>query len=388
MWRQVVPASRSIPATVPLLLVGGVVAVPAGCQVATTSVQPGPAHYEIEATYGADSSLPEELLGLVIDFDVDDLKRVFVLEARPPRIVAFESTGQLLWESGELGDGPGDLQDPQALLAINRSELLIVNADGTRIDTWTTDGDFVSTIDLVALDFLRPELAGHTLEGRVVMARPVAGIVGVDVIVLERLSSGWGARERFEVEASPPLTLPPQLSWTLEVLTCGRRCISVGNQGSYQARLFDHAGWASSKMARVEPQLQAPVFYHTAGSSGISALGGVSAPRNLGDGHWLVVASWPTNGREELVGGIESQPESFRRRLASLDYAGSLDIFDNSGLLIYQNHFDGRVPPIGELGPAFEDGTLYGLVSEPFPQIRRYGVAELRRRLARPDAKH
>lgn len=318
---------------------------------------------ELEQVFGADEAPEEAMLASVRDIAVDDSGRVYILDQGDNRLVAFTSSGEFLWSDGRHGEGPGDIQNPEALVWNGAGRLYVANQDGTRLDTWSTDGRYLDTLRLADLGIGTVRTLGFLPPSTVVvLGFPRAQTDGHTLTVAEE----WELDDSFVLAASRDVPQPGRTSVGGDSRVTGN-AIVFGSVFDYEFRTFRTDGRPDRVVVRSGTDFVPAAIDLERGA--IGSLGSTGAPVQLEDGRWLTLASWPTN--------VEDPIAYLRRATAgervALHWEHHLDLFDAEGRWL-----TGRVwehpdrPPFGSLEMVGPDGRIYTSTDDPFPQVRRY----------------
>ena len=76
------------------------------------------------------------------DFEVDDAKRVWVFDSRGRRLFLFDSAGRIVRRIGRPGQGPGEFQQGNGMVARADTGLAILDSRNARVSFFAANGDF------------------------------------------------------------------------------------------------------------------------------------------------------------------------------------------------------------------------------------------------------
>lgn len=328
-----------------------------------------PLRFELEQVFGAEEAPPEALLASITSVVTDSRGTVYALDRGDNRLIAFNPDGSLRGKIGRKGQGPGEFQNPRGLASDGDSTLYTANQGGTRIDAFNTEGEFLDSHLLEEHDLSFVRLSGFLPPNTLVLTSPAWGYVGVNVTGLA-MGNPWEKTVEFMLDESDADPLPQMMNVGLS-LNMFDGGLAFGNSHVYTIRFFDAQGALKRVVSRELNDLVRPGIWESMdGGVTIRAYSTISAPLRLPGGHWIAMASWPTN---------VSDPDDYIRLSRSgnapdVESAYSLDLFDEEGRLLYSLTGEGSDPDIGELAHVDADGKLYTIATDPYPQIRRYRV--------------
>lgn len=111
-----------------------------------------------------------------------------------------------------------------------------------------------------------------------------------------------------------------------------------------------------------------------AGSRAVIPLGGLSAPRQPHDGHWLVAGSWLVNREDaERVRRTWLERERMSEALGHAAFENSWWIFRADGTLVGESDTEqGRVSRFGRLARVDREGRILTIMQDPYPHVARW----------------
>lgn len=293
-----------------------------------TTEYPDAVSFVLEQRFGADGDDLNSLLSWPYAITTDDAQNVYVLDYNTSRIVSFDKEGSYRWFSGSPGSGPGEIENPGRLIA-HKDTLHLVNASASRIDRFTTSGQYTGSWSALSLG-LQPRgarLIGFTSDDNPIFANQLSDLVGADIGVFDRRKDSITTRIRADV---PELAdaISPHLQQAVDV---SGGLITTGYLTRYAHYYYDEAGTLVRAVTR-----DLPIVPPNITNESIANYSFVSAPQSIGSGFWVATASWPTNMGDPDQ--YYSLPRESRHRL---DYANTIDLFDDTGKLLWSKVYQG-----------------------------------------------
>jgi hypothetical protein len=339
--------------------------------------------FELEQVFGVDTEPAEAILGnrYQLHADVDAQGNLYVLDGQANRLVSFAPDGNVRWSAGRKGEGPGEFDDAAEIAVHPSGVLMLLNQERTRIDTWNTDGSYVSSLSLAesplslaGLTF--PSIAGLPQPDDLVLYASMRGRTGSRVVRIDPTEPAVLAD--FEWNQLPEVEMPRNLASGADV-RAERGIILMGSGAGYRFRIYAPDGTVLRQVTRAVDYPVRSGFYEEERARGMSSFGEVLAPMHL-DPDYLLVPVWWAVGVEDPDAIAYAHGRAFRerRRPEPLDRLSSYDLYDREGRLLYSHVEEGEWPSTGE--PLFidADNLLYAIDDFPFPQIRRYAISVAR----------
>ena len=316
----------------------------------------------LEQVFGVDEDPPEAMLAAVRGIAVDAAGTVYVLDASDNRLVAFDSSGNVLWSASREGEGPGEMDRPRALAWDGAGRLYLLNQSGTLIDVWSTRGEYVDSHRLPELDVFSGSTFGFISEGTLAL---VPSGPAPEVQLLE-VRPEWRRRGSFSIDAGGATLAGARLNGETRVVS---GILTTGNAMDYAFRVHDSSGQLVRVVTRPDTGFVPAAV--DAERMAIGSLGDLQPPLWLPDGYWLAQAHWPTNVEDPLVW----LREAMAGRRPGLKNRWVLDLFDAEGRWLTNRTWDHPdTPGFGTLEAIGPDGKLYTSVRDPYPHVRRYRI--------------
>ncbi len=324
-----------------------------------------PVRFEQDGTFGGEASHVESIAGAVVDRDAN----VYIYDAQRAELSGFSEDGDVLWRAGSAGSGPDQFEGVRGVAYDGVEAIWVVNQNGLRLDAWSTTGEHVRSVDLEESGVGRSFMGGFLSSDRVALLADIVYATAANEYVVLRLGDEPAIETRFRIGADPMTPIPPGVVLQLSHSFDGGK-IYVGGWENYKLREYSGAGELLRSVTREVDHLRRPGFA-TIGDRylGIS-FGGLAAPIVLGSGHWLVLASWPTN---------VDNPNAFAEMPAAqrppIQWSSSVDLFDTDGHFLYSSVTPGsQIPDIGRPWAVGPRDRLYTVSADPVPHLRRYRV--------------
>lgn len=334
--------------------------------------EPAPATFELKEVFGSEF---EELNKIffssaqaIWEVDTDEEGNVYVLDINLPMLAKFSPDGILDWKKDRKGRGPGDLENAYSL-AVSHS-IYITNIRGTRIDIIDRQGNFIRSISFDQLE----KDSGYDIVGVIedkylVLKSEVMGSIGIEVHVLD-IHNGFSLVSEFKVTEDPGISLPANES-ILSQASIVDSTIMITKNLSYGVQYYSLDGKLIKEINREFPRFMRPGIYNPGRQRGVMvALGGVFSPYKISGGYLINYVVWP----EDIEDIDKVAQEMSKGDLPAFYQKNSIDLYSPNGNLLYSEEGQGSIPAIGKLIHTDNDGFLYTVANEPFPQVRKYRV--------------
>lgn len=337
--------------------------------------------FNLEQVFGADTEPAAAILGepFLLYAAADASGNVYVLDAQAKRLVSFAPDGSVRWQAGQPGGGPGEFDDPAGIAVNADGSVAVLNQDRSRLETWDTQGNYVTSLALSELPLSRADMG----------APYIAGFAGDDIVLYGMQTGRTGARivtvdlggpailGDFEWDQLPDIERPPG---TFVFGNAGVRTehgtILVGSRTGYQFRIYSMDGSIRRHVTRRVDYPARAGFARYERRGLTKTFGEVLAPMLMEPEFLLVAVTWvpDVEDPDEIAEhALRSSPEELAAQVTS--WLSSFDLYDREGRLLYSLVEEGDDwPSTGRpqfIGP---DNRLYTIAGDPFPQIRRYEV--------------
>jgi len=350
---------------------------------------PFPVRWELEQVFGVEAGDDDATLGVVSDLVVDDSGNVYVFDGQRDRLIAFDIAGGVRWAVGRQGQGPRDFDRVRGLAWDGGSSIYVANLDSSRLDRWDTSGTYIGSRPLADIATGRPELVGWLAPDKAVLIENRGREISSFVVVV-RIGEAMERVAEVAPDLFAGLDLSPPRSCVVGAVgdtsvgvarttTCGTPVrvagdsIFVGNHSEYALRAYAAGGALQRIVSRDVDYLLPPGSYSLQGRISLFVLySTVEAPLRLADGQWIVPTQWLAgvdDPSEVLQHAIESDVPPPNPVMSAFDY------FDREGRFlgsVLRN--DENLRRIGQPEVVGPDGRIYTVVSDPFPQVRRFRI--------------
>lgn len=299
----------------------------------------------------------------------DQNSNLYVIDGQNGVLYSFDPDGNLRWEMGKKGRGPGDFEQPRGLVT-DGEYLYTANVSGSRIDQFDMDGNFITSTSLESLDLNFNAVEGFLYDSLLVTSSTVMGQLARQVTLLNT-KDNLNIVNQFKIESSSNTDLPEGLGYSFSIQVIDS-LIAAGNIQGYKIHLFNSQGEKVKSITRDFDKLMRPGFVQSGSSRSIRGYGSLNAPIHLPSGFYLTTLSWPTNVDDPDRYLERSQGED--SNVPPITFKNSLDLYRSDGTLLYSLEEEGRTPSIGSLDHVDTQGNIYTKIDDPFPQIRKYAV--------------
>lgn len=170
-----------------------------------------PIHFELEQIFGVESQPAEAILASVNSIAVDSQGYVYVLDRRDHRLVCFFPDGTVRWSKGKKGQGPGELLNAMSLVLDNQNRLFISNQNGSRIDVFDTEGNFLESHSMTELGLTIASIEGYLPPNTLVLSKIVFGLLGAEIALCE-YGLVWKKILEFKVDQSGGMEVPANVA--------------------------------------------------------------------------------------------------------------------------------------------------------------------------------
>lgn len=295
--------------------------------------------------------------------------RYFLLDMRLNKLMAFSSEGEMIWETGQAGKGPGDLYQPLDLF-YHDDMLIVSNQAGARADYYSTDGDYSHTRMYDGGAWYTTFVGVSTSDDLVTSSPDMQGW-GHNITVYSTESDSLIKKAAFKVDQSDGLEIPFRMNGSISVNLIGNHLYS-GSLTGYSYRVFNLKGEAVDTVALDRDVIVRPGMASSGDSRTMEMFGGVHAPVKINDELIMTAAKWPVNIDDPDAWAMDDLKD---RTVPEPDFRYSLDFFSPDGQFLNSVQENSLTQKTGI--PAFTDreGHIYTTSLQPVPTVYRYEVS-------------
>jgi len=327
-----------------------------------------PISFELEQTFGQENEPADEIFSSITFIQTDQDGNVYVFDRQGNRLAVFGPGGNFLRSKGRAGQGPGEFNMVMGMIYDGDNSLYISNSGGMQLDRFDLNGNYQTSFRLNNYDidrafvrvFLPPNICvlthNDTEEGR------------LDIHLVE-VTDSLNVRTTITVEEELEDADPIIASQGFSTGVIADNIVVTGIE-KYAFHYYTIDGNLQKTVMRDFDELMRPGIFRNETMIRARGNGGLSAPKRLSGDYEISIATWPVN-LSHPDQYLEGNPND---EAPEIKYQNSVDLFNTNGELLYSLVSDGYYPEIGNLAHVDSDGKLYTIVSEPFPQVRRYAV--------------
>ena len=310
------------------------------------------------------SLIDEPVISSLGYLKMDDEGNFYFYDRNISQLISVDPKGKLRWAVGQEGKGPGDFENPFGMDIYN-GKIYVMNVQGTRLDEFEMDGEFVRSIDVPSgVQF--PSLVGIRDDGLLLLSGAKFGTIGTDIytatigdslILVDNFSIVETDDEEYDRATSRGSITMLEDSFIY--------AFSV----DYKYNIYGYDGDLKTEVDREFEGVLGPGVYAQDNSISMYTLGRVSGSVVFDDGSYLVEVRYPTNIKD---------PNDYARRAStgeteSPDYVEFLDYYSPNHQLLYTFDDNDFVQSLGNLSLRDSDGYYYS----PFSQglvIKKYSI--------------
>jgi hypothetical protein len=335
-----------------------------------------PLRFVLEQTWGIEDGEPEDMIARIGPFQVDVSGNVYLLNGREGTLRSWDAEGDHRWTASGKGEGPGEFQQAYSMIYDGDSSLYVFNQSGSRIDRFSTSGEFQESITTESLGLSR--LAGIGMLGPDMMAasETLWGKIGVGVRVLSRETGAWALADSFDIDQTGDTEWPRGVSSGPTVLVF-KDGLANGSNSEYRIELRDTGGEVKQTITRNVDGMVRSGVHEDGNTVMISTFSGLQTPVPVGNGYHLVESWWPTEeiDPDEQVRAMMEARQSGASVSNAVENQSTLDLYDADFKLLYSLESPGRGhEAFGRVLTADDEGRIYAITNADFPQIGRYRV--------------
>ena len=310
-------------------------------------------------------SFDELVIGDISFLISDTENNLYFLDSSQSKLISIDSDGNLRWETGQPGRGPGDFQFPLGLVT-DGEFLYLSNIMATRLDKYAIQGNFIQSYEF------GPELymgipIGITNNNQVVIRTRLDGKIGSSINLVELAADSLITVTVQEYDQTNGLEMFERANEGAN-MTVHNNSIIEGNLFEYASTFYDLDQDTIKTVSRNFDSIVRPGIASVNGREQVSTFSLVDPPSFLNDGYYLARAEWPANveNPDQVV------EDGLRGNQKEVTYRNSLDLFNSDDELLYSFESDGKQSEFGELLHTDNNGFVYFLTNDPAPAIQKY----------------
>ena len=143
-------------------------------------------------------------------FNVDNTGNMYFYDRQQNKLISADNTGKIRWVTGQKGKGPGDFDRPSGMI-LEGNEILVFNVQGSRIDRFDLNGQFIRTIPISeGMSF--PSPIGFTDNGWLVTRSTLWGKLGTKISVISFVEDSLQIEAQFDIDQANNLEVPNGVS--------------------------------------------------------------------------------------------------------------------------------------------------------------------------------
>jgi hypothetical protein len=318
---------------------------------------------EFELLETIDLSEMEELVISSIGYlQIDEDGNFYFIDRRLNKLISLDPEGNLRWATGQEGKGPGDFENPFGM-SLHNDKLYIANIQGSRLDEFDMDGNFIKSYDLPK-DIRFASLVDIREDGLILMSGANFGTVGALVYAMD-LTDSLRIRENINiVETEDEQYTRATMRGGIEMR--GEDFIYSFNT-RYAHQIYDYEGNLKLEVRREFDGTVGPGIYAEGGSVSLYGLGNISSPVFLDNGNYMVQVRYPTN---------IDDPHTYARRASTGEtadpiYEQFIDVYNADHELLYTFDDSEFVEELGGLTVRDSEGHYYSTFSNDL-MIKKY----------------
>lgn len=335
-----------------------------------------PIRFVLEQTWGIEDGEPEEMLARIGQMEIDAKGNIYMLDGQAGTLASWDAEGNHRWMIAGKGEGPGEFQYAFSMVYDGVETLSVFNQSGSRLDRFTTSGEFQGSTDTESFGFSSLNGIGMLDANRMVTSETLWGVLGTGVRVLSNDSGSWALADSFDVDQTGAFDMPEGVSSgpTIDVVD-GQ--IVNGHTSHYRIEFRAADGLVTKTVTREFEGLVRVGVGEDGNTTMIANFSQLNTPMPVGSGYYLVEAWWPEKAfdPDERVRLMMAQRNGGTPLGESIQNLSTLDLYDGAFNLLYSLESPGRGhEAFGRILSTDAQGRIYAVTKADFPQIGRYRV--------------
>ncbi|MEX0722959.1 MAG: 6-bladed beta-propeller [Gracilimonas sp.] len=308
-----------------------------------------PVEFELLETIDL-SEMEELVIGSIGYLQIDEEGNFYFIDRRLNKLISLDPEGNLRWATGQEGKGPGDFENPFGMSLYN-DKLYIANIQGSRLDEFDKDGNFIKSYDLPK-DIRFASLVDIREDGLILMSGANFGTVGALVYAMD-LTDSLRIRENINIiETEDDQYTRATMRGGIEMRD---EDFIYSFNTRYAHQIYDYEGNLKLEVRREFDGTVGPGIYAEGGSVSLYGLGNISSPVFLDNGNYMVQVRYPIN---------IDDPHAYARRASTGEtadpiYERFIDVYNADHELIYTFDDSEFVEELGGLTVRDKEGYYY-----------------------------
>jgi hypothetical protein len=220
---------------------------------------------EIDMEYDIRGGSTDSYIAYVSSLQIDNEHNIYVLDADPrsqTRLISYSESGDVRWVLNKEGSAPGELRYVYGFSYDGDSLLYLSNQLGTRIDTYSLNGDYISSKMVSDIGKTRVTIVGFIEPKLMIIKESLFGDYGATISAVNISSESWQIIDTFTVSQKGNIAVPSEISIS-PVISLINGNIVVGNVLEYEYVMYSTAGMVVSRISRSDVPFRAPILSGT-----------------------------------------------------------------------------------------------------------------------------
>lgn len=246
----------------------------------------------LEQSFGTTPENESVLNGEVRALIVDSLSTVFVLTdfKGASTIHAYDELGNEKWVIDQTGRGPGDLRSAWGMAWDGQTTLYVSNQVATRIDEFSTDGQYVKSTLAPELGRTRVLVAGFVPPSTLIAYESIAGEFGARLIVIDTVD--WTIADTFSVIQTRDQFVPDMVAFAPSISVVDDH-IFASNDSRYEYSSYTLQGLEHKSYSRPEVDIEPPAIWGSELSPSFTKPSETFGAVGLGSDFIVAGGRWP-----------------------------------------------------------------------------------------------
>lgn len=335
-----------------------------------------PIRFVLEQTWGVEDGEPEEMLARIGRMEIDAQGNIYMLDGQAGTLASWDAEGNHRWTIAGKGEGPGEFQYAFSMVFDGAESLYVFNQSGSRLDRFTTSGEFQESTNTESFGFSSLNGIGMLDANRMVTSETLWSVLGTGVRVLSNESGSWALADSFDVDQTGDFDMPEGVSSGPKIDMVDGQIVN-GHISHYQFEFRAADGLVTKTVTREFEGLVRVGVGEDGNTTMIANFSQLNTPMPVGSGYYLVEAWWPEKAfdPDERVRLMMAQRNGGTPLGESIQNLNTVDLYDGAFNLLYSLETPGRGhEAFGRILTTDDQGRIYAVTKADFPQIGRYRV--------------